>query len=66
MLAPLAGPRPESMKGRDFVIPADIERIAPFVFGHRLLIAPGGGEPAEIVAECLEGPLELLAKAKLN
>jgi len=54
------------MMGRDYVIPSDIEHLAPFIFAHRLMIAPGGGSPEDIVVECLKTPLEMLAKAKLN
>ncbi len=43
-----------ALRGRDFVIPDDVKRLAPYVLTHRLLIDPQirlrGRQPHEIVA----------------
>ena len=54
------------MQGRSYVSAADIEFLAPFIFAHRLMIAPGGGEAEEIIAQCSKAPLEQLARAVLR
>ena len=53
------------LAGRDFVSPEDIHYLAPYVFGHRLVIAPGAGEMKKVVHECLAGPLEQLTRMTL-
>ncbi len=54
------------LSGRDFVSADDLETLAPFVFAHRLVLAPGSGTAEEVVAECLKRPLERLARASLK
>lgn len=43
--------------GRDYVIPDDVQYLAPFVFSHRLILKPEakyqGGEPEEIIRAIL-------------
>lgn len=53
------------LNGRDFVSPDDIHYMAPFVFGHRMVVAPGAGDAKSIVHECLAGPLEQLTRMTL-
>jgi MoxR-like ATPase len=53
------------LRQRDFVSPEDIAYLAPFVFAHRLVIAPGAGDARALVAECLRGPLEELTRSTM-
>ncbi|MFN9084382.1 MAG: hypothetical protein ACK5XD_05330, partial [Acidobacteriota bacterium] len=53
------------LAGRDYVTPQDIYYLAPYVFGHRLVIAPGVGEMKKVVHECLAEPLEQLTRMTL-
>jgi len=47
-----------ALRGRDFVIPDDVKRLAPYVLTHRLLIDPQtrlrGRQPHEIVADIVD------------
>ena len=52
--------------GRDYVTAEDVSVLAPYVFAHRLVVAPGGGDPAEIVADCARKPLERLSRATMK
>lgn len=54
-----------AMAGRDYVGSDDLEALAPYVFAHRLTVAPGGGKAADVVAECLGGAVDRLARATL-
>lgn len=46
------------MQGRDFVKPDDVKYLAPFVFGHRLILAPEaryeGVMPEQIISQVIE------------
>jgi MoxR-like ATPase len=46
------------VSGRDYVLPDDTKRLAPFVLGHRLLLTPEAEleaiSPSAIIAEALE------------
>ena len=46
------------MQNRDFVKPDDIKYLAPFVFGHRLILAPEaryeGVQPEDIIKEVIQ------------
>lgn len=53
------------MSQRDYVSAEDVQRLAPYVFAHRLDLAPGAGNPMEVVAECMRGPIEVLSRATL-
>lgn len=54
------------LAGRDFVSADDLQVLAPFVFAHRLVLAPGAGTPEEVIAQCLKRPMERLARASLK
>lgn len=49
------------MQGRDFVKPDDVKYLAPFVFGHRLMIAPEaryeGITPEQIINQIIQQTL---------
>ena len=49
------------MSGRDYVSPADLEAVAPHVFGHRLTLAPGVDGPGPIVRDALRPQLDRLS-----
>jgi MoxR-like ATPase len=53
------------LNGRDYVSSQDIEYLAPFVFSHRLVVAPGAGDTKTVVLECLKGPLEVLTRSTM-
>ncbi|WP_413363828.1 AAA family ATPase [Lysinibacillus sp. 3P01SB] len=46
------------MQGRDFVKPDDVKYLAPFVFGHRLILAPEaryeGVTPEQIISQVIQ------------
>jgi MoxR-like ATPase len=52
--------------GRDFVSSADIEKLAPYVFCHRLEMNSSIHDANDIVAECLVQPLENLSRSTLS
>ncbi len=54
------------MRGRSYVGADDVEALAPLIFGHRLMVAPGAGQVEEVVARCCRRPLETLARASLR
>jgi MoxR-like ATPase len=54
------------MRGRDYVSPEDVERLAPRVFGHRIETAPGITEKSEVIAAALAPVLERLSKLSLS
>jgi len=51
---------------RDFVNAEDVEYLAPYIFGHRLELAPGTDSVEAVVRECLAKPMERLARATLR
>jgi len=51
------------LMGRDFVNADDITRLAPYLFEHRLSLIPGVRDARELIADCLKGPIDQLAKA---
>jgi MoxR-like ATPase len=51
---------------RDFVNAEDVEYLAPYIFGHRLELAPGTDNVEAILRECLAKPMERLARATLR
>lgn len=51
---------------RDYVSAEDVEALAPFIFGHRLELAPGADTVEQLVKECLTQPLERLARATMR
>lgn len=54
------------LRGRDFVTPDDIERLAVPIFQHRMELLPGIDDAAIVVADALRGPLDVLAKRTLK
>jgi MoxR-like ATPase len=54
------------VNGRDYVGPEDLEHLAPRIFPHRLELAPGVEDAAEVVRECVAPQLERLARASLR
>lgn len=52
--------------GRAFVNADDVEALAPMIFGHRLMVAPGAGLVEDVVAQCCRRPLETLARSTLR
>lgn len=50
------------LEGRDYVSPDDLAAIAPHVFGHRLVVAPGGANVDSILRDALTPQLERLAR----
>jgi MoxR-like ATPase len=54
------------LKGRDFVSEDDIRWLAPYVFSHRLTMAPGSQDVAAVVAEAVKAPLEALSRGTLE
>ncbi|MCB9671342.1 MAG: AAA family ATPase [Alphaproteobacteria bacterium] len=53
-------------KGRDFVSSDDIAVLAPYVFAHRLELAPGSGSAEDVVKECCARALEGLSRKTLK
>ncbi len=53
-------------RGRDFVTAEDVEWLAPHVFGHRMELGPGAATAADVVRQCLRGPVEALSRSTLK
>ncbi len=47
-----------ALRGRDYVIPADVKDVAPDVLSHRVILAPeartGGLDASEVIRESVE------------
>ena len=54
------------LKGRDYVSDDDIHWLAPYVFCHRMAMAPGGGEPETILMEAMAPVLDKLSRSTLR
>ncbi len=54
------------LKGRDFVIPEDVSSLAPHVFSHRLELAPGVDNAAEVIKECGRPAIEQLTRSTMK
>jgi MoxR-like ATPase len=54
------------ISGRDFVSPHDLEVLAPYVFGHRLEVAPGVEDVSAIIAEHTAREVEKLSRKALT
>lgn len=54
------------MKGRDYVSTEDVSLLAPFVFGHRMELAPGEEDGMAVVKDCTREPLERLSRKTLQ
>jgi MoxR-like ATPase len=51
---------------RDYVNAEDVEYLAPYIFAHRLELAPGTDSVEVVIRECLAKPIERLARATLR
>ena len=54
------------LQQRDYVTPEDIVALAPYIFSHRLMMAPGSNTAEELVEQALQRPLELISKKSLH
>jgi MoxR-like ATPase len=54
------------MRGRDYVSDDDVQWLAPYVFCHRMALAPGSGEPAQILKEAMAPVLDQLSRKTLR
>lgn len=54
------------IRGRDYVAPEDLEALSPRIFAHRLELAPGVDDAADVIRDALEPQLERLARASLK
>ena len=48
------------LHGRAFVIPEDLQALAPTILAHRLMMAPGAGEPETVIQEAMVRPMEFV------
>jgi MoxR-like ATPase len=55
-----------ALRGRDYVSGEDVAWLAPRVFAHRMEVGPGAPRPADLVAACLEEPMEALSRSTLQ
>jgi MoxR-like ATPase len=53
-------------QARDYVNAADVESLSPYIFGHRLELAPGTDGVDAVLRECLTEPLERLARSTMR
>ncbi len=53
-------------RGRDYVTAEDVAYLAPFVFAHRLELAPGVDDPMEVIRECIRPAMETLSRSTLR
>ncbi len=51
---------------RDYVSAEDVEALAPYIFGHRLELAPGTDNVDAVLRECLTEPLERLTRSTMR
>jgi len=54
------------LRGRDFVSEDDIRWLAPYVFCHRMALAPGAGDAEKILHEAITPVLDQLSKGTLK
>ena len=54
-----------AMQGRNFVSAEDIELLLPKVLGHRVELAPGLTDREKVFSECMQAPMEQLARGTL-
>jgi MoxR-like ATPase len=53
-------------RGRDFVSSEDVEYLLPFLLQHRLELAPGAGDPQEVIRAGSAAAIEALSRATLR
>lgn len=54
------------LKGRDFVSDDDVHWLAPYVFSHRMALAPGSGDVDQILKEAMAPVLDQLSRTTLR
>ena len=54
------------LRGRDFVSDDDVNWLAPFVFCHRMALAPGSGEATQILKEAMAPIVDKLSRTTLK
>jgi MoxR-like ATPase len=54
------------MRERDFVSEDDIKWLAPYVFCHRMALAPGSGDNEKILLEAMGPVVEQLSRSTLR
>ena len=55
-----------ALDGRSYVSAADIEKLLPHVFAHRLELAPGAGDVKTLLQEIMLPAMEQLARSTLR
>lgn len=53
-------------RGRDYVTAEDVAYLAPFVFAHRMELAPGVDDAVEVIRECIRPAMETLSRSTLR
>ncbi|WP_167816226.1 MoxR family ATPase [Methanocorpusculum sp. GPch4] len=53
-------------RGRDYVTAEDVAYLAPFVFAHRMELAPGIDDASEVIRECTRPAMEILTRSTLR
>ena len=54
------------LRGRDYVSDDDVQWLAPYVFCHRMALAPGSGESEQILKEAMAPVLDALSRQTLR
>jgi len=54
------------LRGRDYVSDDDLQWLAPYVFCHRMALAPGSGEVSQILQEAMTPVLDGLSRKTLK
>ena len=54
-----------ALQGRNFVSADDIELLLPKVLGHRVELAPGVTDRGKVFSDCMQAPMEQLARSTL-
>ncbi len=54
------------LQQRKYVSAEDVEFLAPFIFAHRLMMAPGSGAPEDVISACMKEPIETLSRMVLR
>lgn len=54
------------LRGRDYVSEDDVQWLAPYVFGHRMALAPGSGDVDAILKEAMSPVLDQLSRSTLR
>lgn len=55
-----------TLRGRDYVSADDIETLLPRVLEHRVELAPGVSDFGRVLRECMQEPMEQLARTTLR